>query len=135
MFLFEKSLIGVYCNRAYNLGKRFSNWVLRRLGAPRDFARGAAKPCESCCICCCQVHHVSRNFIMGKYCLKELLVNRLLNHKSQCNTLCNDCPFNFINLCKVKFGGNFCPPLRRSCLCRIFRWLIAIISRISLRCR
>ena len=68
---------------------------------------------ESCCICRCQIRSVPRNFIMEKYCLEELLVNRLRIHTSQCNMLCNNCPFNFYNLSEVKFGGNFCPPLRR----------------------
>jgi len=59
-----------------------------RPGAPQDFARGAAKVIafiagRRALGIWCRVRCVSRNFIMEKYCLEELLVSRLRSHTSQ----------------------------------------------------
>ena len=56
---------------------------------PQDFARGAAKVVASvvglrALGVWCGVCSVSRNFVMEKECLEDLLVNGLHNYMSQC---------------------------------------------------
>ena len=74
------------------LKQRFPNW------APRDFARGATKACEMFYLSLSRPLCTSLNFVMEKYCLEEMFVNRLRSHTSQCNILCNNCSLNSINL-------------------------------------
>ena len=94
-------------NNLLALGQRFPNW------APRDSARGAAKACESCCICRRQVRSVPRNFKMEEYCLEELLVNRLRSTRNNViYRVTIACSISLTSV-KCKFGGNFCPALRR----------------------
>ena len=45
--------------------------------------------------------------MMEKYNLEEFLVNRLRSCTLQSNILCNNCPFNFINLSEVKIRRTF----------------------------